>query len=295
MMASCVRTFRKTATALFALGCLRCGARSELYVEPPFDGGAPDTAAIDSGVADDASAPDSGPFDGSFVADTATPDAAPSDSSNATDSGRPISPAPQQIAPLSTSTVTSQTPRFHWKLAPGEDGAEIEVCSDRECREGQLWFSAYGTSTTAFSYFTPGVYYWRLRGMSQGAVGTDASPVWEFSVGARSATVDTSWGTTPDVNGDGFADVIVGASDPVTLPGGAYVYLGGSGGLSTTATSITSADDECSAFGESSARRVQGTSTATASPTSSSAHRRSETPRMCTSVAKAGFRRRPPR
>jgi hypothetical protein len=32
-------------------------------------------------------------------------------------------PAPRPIAPLSTATVTSQTPMFKWQLATGTDGA----------------------------------------------------------------------------------------------------------------------------------------------------------------------------
>jgi len=47
-----------------------------------------------------------------------------------------------------------------------------------------------------------------------------SSPVWEFTVGPKSATgtaangklVDTSWGTTLDINGDGCADIAIGAS-----------------------------------------------------------------------------------
>jgi hypothetical protein len=45
--------------------------------------------------------------------------------------------------------------------------------------------------------------------------------------------VDSSWGTTLDVNGDGFADVVVGAPG-VNNTGAAYVYLGGATGLATT-------------------------------------------------------------
>ena len=48
------------------------------------------------------------------------------------------------------------------------------------------------------------------------ATGTTPSATWEMTVGARSAPIVASWGTTPDVNGDGFADVLVGASAAVT-------------------------------------------------------------------------------
>jgi hypothetical protein len=61
------------------------------------------------------------------------------------------------------------------------------------------------------------------------------SPVWEFIVGARTAPVDTSWGTTLDVDGNGYADVVVGAPTYSSFRGGAYVYLGSVAGLSATA------------------------------------------------------------
>jgi hypothetical protein len=52
-----------------------------------------------------------------------------------------------------------------------------------------------------------------------------------MTVGARSALVDTSWGTTPDFNGDGAADVLVGAIGGGGGAGRAYVYQSGPVGL----------------------------------------------------------------
>ncbi len=72
-----------------------------------------------------------------------------------------------------------------------------------------------------------GVLFWRAFGRSGGAIGQAASPTWQFTVGALSAPVDTSWGTTPDVNGDGYADVLVGAPYANSVS----VYLGGAAGL----------------------------------------------------------------
>jgi hypothetical protein len=147
-------------------------------------------------------------------------------------------PAPRAIAPLSTASVTSQTPALHWVLAGGTDGAIVDICMDRACDSIKVSFQAPGTSGTVPETLTTGPYYWRLHGTSQGTTGTPTNAVWEFFVGARSAPVNTSWGTTLDVNGDGFADVVVGASDPVSFDGGAYLYLGGPGGLSPMARSL---------------------------------------------------------
>jgi hypothetical protein len=72
-----------------------------------------------------------------------------------------------------------------------------------------------------------------LHGAGYGIVGTETSPSWEVFVGDRSAPVNTSWGTTFDVNGDGFADVLIGAPGVNDDTGAVYVYFGGAGGLST--------------------------------------------------------------
>jgi hypothetical protein len=101
-------------------------------------------------------------------------------------------------------------------------------------------FTAGGTSGAPPAALAAGLYYWRLHGTWNGAVGSATSPVWEFSVGARSAPVDTSWGTTPDVNGDGLSDVVVGAPETGKYAGAAYVYIAGSGGLSSTPVPLTS-------------------------------------------------------
>ena len=66
------------------------------------------------------------------------------------------------------------------------------------------------------------------------------------------APIDTSWGTTLDVNGDGYADVAVGApSGGVTAahPGNVHVYLGGTSGIAAS-PSVTLADPRAS-IGES--------------------------------------------
>jgi hypothetical protein len=89
------------------------------------------------------------------------------------------------------------------------------------------------TSVIASSPLSAGIHYWRLRGLKIGAqqtlIGCRTSPVWEFIVGARTAPVDSSWGTFLDVDGDGYADVAVGAFGKfgVYLTATAFVYPGG--------------------------------------------------------------------
>ena len=146
---------------------------------------------------------------------------------------------PRPLAPLSTATVTSHRPRFRWELAGQDDGALVQICSDRSCSTILTSFTAKGTSGTPAVPLAPGLYFWRVGGV-EGTFTKDAfSPVWELTVPVRDATVNTSWGTTFDCNGDGFADVVIGARllDQTTdSPGAALVYLGSPAGLSTSPT-----------------------------------------------------------
>lgn len=135
-------------------------------------------------------------------------------------------------APLSTATVTSQTPTLRWILGTDKDGAEVDVCGDRACTSDVTTFTVKGTEGTPPKALAPGVHFWRARSTSAGKVGTVSTPVWEFWVGARSAPTDTSWGTTLDVNGDGLPDLAVGAPLADSNLGKAYVYLGTASGFS---------------------------------------------------------------
>jgi len=116
------------------------------------------------------------------------------------------------VGPLSTSRVTSRRPRFRWVRANGVDGAHLQICRDRACRLEVTAFDAVDSGTPS-SDLPAGVLFWRAFAQRQGVTSSAASWTWEVTVGARSAPVDTSWGTTLDVNGDGMADVLVSAPD----------------------------------------------------------------------------------
>jgi hypothetical protein len=147
-------------------------------------------------------------------------------------------PAPRPIAPLSTATVSSHQPLFHWALAADDDGATVEVCRDRACAQLVTSFSSSGNSGAPGASLSAGLYYWRLRGNVGQIIGAQTSAVWEFSVGVRSALINTSWGTVPDLNGDGFADVVNGTPQVNDFNGAVQVHLGDSTRLSEIPTSI---------------------------------------------------------
>lgn len=165
--------------------------------------------------------------------DAASVDASPGVTPDATvdasiDGATPAAPRP--LAPLSTSRVTTRRPTLRWVLPPGVADATVDLCFDRACtRPIGLPARVTGSRYAPPSDLPVGVVFWRLHPSTLTSV---TSPTWQFTVGARSAPVDSSWGTTLDVNGDGFADVAVGA--PRSNTGAAYVYLGSATGLSRT-------------------------------------------------------------
>jgi hypothetical protein len=144
----------------------------------------------------------------------------------------PPTVAPRPIAPLSTARVTRRTPTLHWALPPGVDDATVDLCLDRACTIpiGAPVHVA-GTSYAPADDLAVGVVYWRLHPSTVTAL---VSPTWEFIVGAASAPVDDSSGTTLDVNGDGYADVAVGGTNEADGTGATYIYLGSASGLPTT-------------------------------------------------------------
>jgi hypothetical protein len=160
---------------------------------------------------------------------------------------------PRPIAPLSTATVTTRRPTLQWLLAPGTDGARVEICADRACTMPVAILDVTGTSAQPTSDLPVGVVFWRLHSHVGTATGR-SSVTWQFTVGARSAPVDASWGSTLDVNGDGLADLAVGAEGISHFgpsgPGSTFVYLGSASGPGTTpATALTGPDGAGGGFG----------------------------------------------
>jgi hypothetical protein len=126
---------------------------------------------------------------------------------------------------------------FHWALAGNDDGAAVDVCANRACTNIVTTFSSTGTSGAPAEDLAPGVYFWRMHGTEGSLTGAATSAVWQLTVPPRDTPVNTSWGTTLDINGDGFADVVAGGTALDAQGGGAgsaKVYLGGAAGLSTT-------------------------------------------------------------
>lgn len=142
----------------------------------------------------------------------------------------PINP-PRQTAPLSTATTTSRRPFFRWQLSGVADGARVQLCATRACTTVTTQFDATGSSARPATDLAPGLHYWRLVGRAGSDLGTATSPVWQVRIPARSApSVNVSWGHEPDFNGDGLADIVVGAQAAASNVGRAHIYYGSATG-----------------------------------------------------------------
>lgn len=150
---------------------------------------------------------------------------------------------PRPVAPLSTATVTTRRPTLRWVLPGGASGAHVQLCRDRAMTSGCMAFDATGDHGAPSTDLPRGVTFWTVSQSGSGT-GAPSSPVWQFVVGARSAPVDTSWGTVADFNGDGYADLVLG----VALAGTVHIHPGSASGVSTTAT-ILHAPGDSHAFG----------------------------------------------
>jgi hypothetical protein len=102
---------------------------------------------------------------------------------------------------------------------------------------------------TAFTDLPIGVVYWRLFGAVGTSIGTVPSPTWQFTVGARTAPANASWGSILDVNGDGFADVAIGSLASASTNGRADLYFGSATGVPATASVTLSPPDPLGRFG----------------------------------------------
>jgi hypothetical protein len=92
---------------------------------------------------------------------------------------------PEPLEPDDGAEVSTDTPTFRWRLAPGTDAATIDLCWDHDCRRKLSSRDVRGTSATAEPKLQSGTYYWRLRGNLHDAPGMDTSKPRELNVERR--------------------------------------------------------------------------------------------------------------
>ena len=161
--------------------------------------------------------------------------------------------APRPLAPISGSVVTTRRPHLRWENLGRVDGAAIELCADRACtRLIGTAIRVTGAEITLPTDLPPGVVFWRLRGRvgSREGIFPNVSRTWQFIVGPRDTAIRSSWGNAShDINGDGFADVVVSAP----LEGRVYAYYGSATGITTAG--VTTLTEGVSGYG---AARIVG-------------------------------------
>ena len=152
--------------------------------------------------------------------------------------------APRPIFPSSNTYTSGRAPTFEWKLAAGTDGAHLEVCTDRACTNKLHSADATGTTYTPPDLVSTGTLFWRLAGRIGNATGSSYSPIWEYQPLKRTASVKTAWGKISDINGDGFADIVVGDDNALNsaAKGALFVHYGSSSGVAATAATTYSGD-----------------------------------------------------
>lgn len=193
----------------------------------------PDAARVDAPVAQDAPADSlvTDALDATDVSPMDAPtDSGPTDVPMDLPMDIPIDspadlPAPRLIAPMSTSTVSLQTPTLHWLPPAGTTMFDVQLCTARACTSVAHHYTATGSSFRVTDVLTPGVWFWRVASVCGAHVCPTTSATWQFIVPrphtiAPAATVDTSFGTALDVNGDGHTDIAVGGPAHLNMASG---------------------------------------------------------------------------
>jgi hypothetical protein len=155
-------------------------------------------------------------------------------------------PRPRLVAPLSTATVSTPRPTLRFSLPPTLHAPAVELCASRACDGTRVSATIDATGTTAVpdGDLAPGLWYWRVR-----AAGT-ASDVWQLYV-QPTGGVETAWGSQLDLNGDGFAELAVGAPQANGGNGRVYIYQGGPNGPDPAHPTVLDGPTGSGQFGES--------------------------------------------
>ena len=118
-------------------------------------------------------------------------------------------------APLSGSVSASRQPVF--AFTPARD-ARIDICYDRACAHVLESLAGRDGEAQPETPLPAGTFFWRAVTRKQ------TSATWQLVIPSRESGLTTVSATVPDYNGDGLADVAIGA--PAAGTGSVPVFFG---------------------------------------------------------------------
>ena len=118
-------------------------------------------------------------------------------------------------APLSGSVSGSRQPVFSFMP---EDSARVDICYDRACAHVLETLDGHDGEAQPETPLPAGTFFWRAVTHKQ------ASATWQLIIPSRESGLTTASATVPDYNGDGLADVAIGA--PNDDDGSVPVFFG---------------------------------------------------------------------
>ena len=156
---------------------------------------------------------------------------------------------PRLLSPLSGAISGSHRPLVRWVRANTGRPQTLRFCADRACTRVLLTrMLAADLSAEVLDADLPrGPVFWRVETTdARGEALTSAT--WEFFVSGRS-TRSVFWYGVPDFDGDGVADLVVGAFGNASGLGRAYGYRGQSIASGTPTWTLRGGDEPTGWFG----------------------------------------------
>lgn len=132
---------------------------------------------------------------------------------NPLESGSPLL-SPLLVTPYAGAMATGRRPTLRWSNRGG-DGAQVELCSDRQCTSIIETIRASGNQTEVTRDLPTGVSFWRVRPIRGEQLGEDTSETSQFTVLPSQAQRSCLFGMHLDLNGDGYDDIIQPVSDGI--------------------------------------------------------------------------------
>jgi hypothetical protein len=130
----------------------------------------------------------------------------------------------RQLAPLSGSVSGSRQPVFSFT---GGGNARVDICYDRACAHVLRSLTAEQGQAQPDTPLPAGTFFWRVVARRR------TSATWQLVIPSRESGLTTASATVPDYNGDGLADVAIGA--PSAGTGSVPIFFGSFFGASSTA------------------------------------------------------------